>query len=94
MCVYKNKGDIQGCSNYHGIRFLSHIIATLWENNWAKTKKIIIYIIKSILFYAGKSTIKVIFLVKWLMERYGEEKNKMHKWFLLTQKKTYDKVPR
>lgn len=28
--IYKNKGDIQNCTNYHGIKLMSHTMK-LWE---------------------------------------------------------------
>ena len=30
VLIYKNKGDMQSCTNYHGIKLLSHIVK-LWE---------------------------------------------------------------
>ena len=34
--IYKNNGNIQNCTNYHGIKFMSHTMK-IRESNGAKT---------------------------------------------------------
>jgi hypothetical protein len=57
--IFKNKGDIQSCTNYKGIKLMSHI-----KNQFD--------------FMPEKSTMKAIFLIRQLIERYSEQKNDLH----------------
>jgi Reverse transcriptase (RNA-dependent DNA polymerase) len=91
--IFKNKGDIQSCTNYRGIKLMSHTMK-LWE------RVIEHYLIKLTTvsknqfgFMPGRSTMEVIFLIRQHMKRHQEQKNDLHMIFIDLEK-AYNKVPR
>ena len=72
--IYKNKGDVQQCNNYRGIKLMSHTMK-LWE-------RVIEHRLKGVTtmsehqfgFMARRSTIEAIYLLRRLMEKYKEKK--------------------
>jgi hypothetical protein len=91
--IFKNKGDVQSCTNYRGIKLMSHTMK-LWE-------KIIEHRLRGVTnvtenqfgFMSGRSTMEAIFLIRQLMERCRKQKKDLHMVFIDLQK-AYDKVPR
>ena len=82
--IFKNKGDVQSCSNYRGITLISHTMK-LWER-----------IIERRLQYGfmpGKSTTDALFALRVLMEKYREGQKGLH-CVLVDLEKAYDNVPR
>ncbi|XP_060170630.1 uncharacterized protein LOC132601565 [Lycium barbarum] len=77
--LYKNKGDIQNCNNYKGIKLLSHTMK-VWERNQFG-------------FMPGRSTTESIHLMRRLVEKYRDKKKDLHMVFVDLEK-GYDKVPR
>jgi hypothetical protein len=72
--IFKNKEDIQSCTNYRGIKLMSHTM-NLWERviehrlrKLTTTSKI------QFGFMPGRSTMEAIFLIRQLMKRYREQK--------------------
>jgi hypothetical protein len=90
---FKNKGDVHSCTNYHGIKLMSHTMK-LWERVIKHRVRRMTSVTKSEFgFMLGRSTMEAIFLVRQLMERYKEQKKGMHMVFI-DLKKAYDKIPR
>ncbi|KAK9099195.1 hypothetical protein Syun_026240 [Stephania yunnanensis] len=62
--IFKNKGDIQSCSNYRGIKLMSHTMK-LWEriidNRLRRETKISE---NQFGFMSGRSTMEAIFLIR------------------------------
>jgi hypothetical protein len=61
--IFKNKGDIQSCTNYRGIKLMSHTMK-LWESDRAPFKKTNNVFKNQFGFMPEMSTMEVIFLIR------------------------------
>ena len=91
--IYKNKGDVQVCSNYRGIKLLSHTMK-LWERVIERRLRRETRVSENQFgFMPGRSSIEAIHLLRNLMEKYRERQRDLHMAFLDLEK-AYDSVPR
>ncbi|KAK3532187.1 hypothetical protein QTP86_009294 [Hemibagrus guttatus] len=91
--IFKNKGDVQSCSNYRGIKLMSHTMK-VWERVVeARLRKVVEICEQQYGFMPRKSTTDAIFALRILMEKYRDGQRELHCVFVDLEK-TYDRVPR
>jgi hypothetical protein len=75
VLIYKNRGDIQSCTNYRGIKLMSHIMK-LYERvveYCHETNNDDLY--EPIWFHARKVNHESHFVIRQVMEQYREQKD-------------------
>ncbi|KAK3544154.1 hypothetical protein QTP86_003405, partial [Hemibagrus guttatus] len=91
--IFKNKGDVQSCSNYRGIKLMSHTMK-VWERVVeARLRKVVEICEQQYGFMPRKSTTDAIFALRILMEKYRDGQRELHCVFVDLEK-AYDPVPR
>ncbi|KAL5157078.1 Outer envelope protein 64, mitochondrial [Glycine soja] len=91
--IYKNKGDIQNCANYRGIKLMSHTMK-LWERVIERRLRKETQVTENQFgFMPGRSTMEAIYLLRRVMEQYRMAQQDLHLIFIDLEK-AYDRVLR
>ena len=91
--IFKNKGDVQSCSNYRGIQLIGRTMK-LWERIIERRlRRDLTFCNQQYGFMPGKSTTDALFALRVLMEKYRKGQKELHCVFVDLEK-AYDKVPR
>ncbi|MCJ8733950.1 hypothetical protein PDJAM_G00229570 [Pangasius djambal] len=91
--IFKNKSDVQSCSNYRGIKLMSHKMK-LWERVVeARLRKVVEICEQQYGFMPRKNTTDAIFALRILMEKYRDGQRELH-CVCVDLEKAYDRVPR
>src|SRR5215470_4611566 len=91
--IYKNKGDIQSCGNYRGIKLMSHTMK-LWERVIEHRLRRETHVSENQFgFMPGRSTMEAIYLIRGLIEKYRSREKDLHMVFIDLEK-AYDRVSR
>ncbi|KAK3511475.1 hypothetical protein QTP70_008958 [Hemibagrus guttatus] len=89
--IFKNKGDVQSCSNYRGIKLMSHTMK-VWERVVeARLRKVVEICEQQYGFMPRKSTTDAIFALRILMEKYRDGQKELH-YVFVDLEKAYDRV--
>nr|XP_043626012.1 uncharacterized protein LOC122597488 [Erigeron canadensis] len=84
--IYKNKGGVQSCRNYRGIKLLSHTMK-LWERVIEMRLRRVTKVAENQFgFMPGRSTMEAIHITRSLMEKYRERQKALHCAFLDLEK--------
>ncbi|KAK2921479.1 hypothetical protein Q8A73_000964 [Channa argus] len=76
--IFKNKGDVQSCGNYRGIKLISHTMK-LWERVVeARLRAEVSICEQQYGFMPRKSTTDAVFALRMLMEKYREGHRELH----------------
>jgi len=90
--LYKDKGDVQECNNYQGIKLLSHTMK-LWERvTEGRLRKEVAISDNRFSFMLGRSTTEAIHLPQRLKEMCHDRKKDLHMVFIDLEK-PYNRVP-
>ena len=90
--ICKNKGDVQCCGNYKGIKLMSHA-KKVWERIIAARLRDRVEISKQqYKFMPGKGTTDAMFSLRMLMEKYRKRQRELHCVFVDLEK-AFDRVP-
>ena len=91
--IFKEKGDIQECHNYRGIKLLTHTFK-IWERVLDRRVIVCTEIHESQFgFMPGRNTTDAIFIIKQTIEQYREGQKDICVTFIDLEK-AYDRVPR
>ena len=93
VSLYKGKGNVLECGNYHTSKLLEHGMKVLERVFEKRLRKMVEIREEQYGFVAGKRTINAIFIQRQLQEKYLENDKELYLVFV-DLKKAFDRVPR
>ena len=91
--IFKGKGDVQECSNYRGIKLMSHTLKILERIIDGRLREEVDIGKEQLGFMKGNGTSDGIFCLRQVMEKFREKQRDLHVVFIDLEK-AYDRVPR
>ena len=91
--IFKEKGDIQSCENYRGIKLMSHTLKLFERILDGRLRQQVFIGRQQLGFMKGTGTVDGIFSLRQIMEKYREKEKTLHMAFIDLEK-AYDRVPR
>lgn len=91
--IFKEKGDVQSCENYRGIKLMSHTLKLLERILDGRIRQEAHIGRQQLGFMKGVGTVDGIFCLRQTMEKYRERRRVLHMMFIDLEK-AYDRVPR
>ena len=91
--IYKEKGDIQDCGNYRGIKLMPHTMKIYERVIEARIREETNVSEEQFGFMPGRGTTDAIFVLRQVIEKYREKEKELHLVFIDLEK-AYDRVPR
>jgi hypothetical protein len=74
VSIFKNKGDVQSCTNYRGIKLMSHTMKLCGRIIEHRLRGVTNITENQFGLMPGRSTMEAIFLIRQLMKRCREKK--------------------
>ena len=91
--LYKDKGNVLECGNYHTIKLLEHGMKVVEHVFEKRLRKMVEMGEEQCGFVVGKGTVDAIFMLRQLQEKYLENDNELYLVFVDLEK-AFDRVPR
>ncbi|KAI5099850.1 ubiquitin-fold modifier 1 precursor [Silurus meridionalis] len=93
VLIFKHKGDVQTCSNYRGIKLISHTVKLWVRVVEARLIEEVTICEQQKGFMPRKSSTDALLALRMLMEKYREGQKELHCVFVDLEK-AFDRVPR
>ena len=90
--IFKEKGDVQACENYRGIKLMSHTLKLFERIMDGRIRQEVNIGKQQLGFMKGVGTTDGIFAVRQMMEKHREKQQVLHMCFIDLEK-AYDRVP-
>ena len=91
--IFKEKGDVQNCKNYRGIKLTSHTLKVYERVLDKRLREETEIGEEQFGFMSGRGTVDAIFILRQMMEKYAEKQRSLFLAFVDLEK-AYDRVPR